>query len=132
MAEIENEKLTVSYFPLTARGELVISVLNVIGKHYGMNVIQFEEWGKERQNSPFGFVPYIEVDGKKIGGTLTIARFVAERYGKGRIDQESDPFVADRLIAHIICLKGSTRTFLLKGKRNPKKKRNSLSMLKIN
>ena len=94
MASVDNEKLVVSYFPIPARGQMVTTVLDIIGKEYELKTIPFDQWEAEREHTPFGLLPVLEVDGKKIGGTIIIARFVAERYGKDKIDQESDPFVS--------------------------------------
>ena len=94
MASVDNEKLVVSYFPLSARGQMVTSVLDIIGKEYEMKIISFDQWAAAKEHTPFGVLPVLDVDGKKIGGTIVIARFVAERYGKDKIDQESDPFVS--------------------------------------
>ena len=41
-----------------------------------------EEWGKEyKAKSPFGVAPWLEVDGKPIGGSWNITRFVGEAVG---------------------------------------------------
>ena len=94
MAGVDKEKLVVTYFPASARGQMVTSVLDIIEKEYELKTITFEQWGAEKEHTPFGVLPVLDVDGKKIGGTTIIARFVAERYGKDKIDQEADPFVS--------------------------------------
>ena len=94
MATFEEEKVTVTYFPVSARGQFVTDILDIIGRKYELNTIKNEDWGVEKQNTPFGALPVLDVDGKKIGGSLVIARFVAERYGKSKLHQESDPFIS--------------------------------------
>ncbi|KAI6655971.1 hypothetical protein LOD99_1716 [Oopsacas minuta] len=92
---IENEKITLTYFQeISARGQFVTAILDIIGRKYELKSIPHGKWETEKLNTPFGVLPVLDVDGKKIGGTVTIARFVAERYGKGKLDQESDPFIS--------------------------------------
>ena len=94
MATKDEEKLTVIYFPISARGQFVTDTLDIIGKKYELKTIQHKDWEAEKLNTPFGVLPVLDVDGKKIGGSLVIARFVAERYGKSTLHQESDPFIS--------------------------------------
>lgn len=94
MATIDEEKLTVFYFPMSARGQFITDVLDIIGKKYELKTIQFKDWEAEKVNTPFGVLPVLDVDGKKIGGSVVIARFVAERFGKSKLHQESDPFIS--------------------------------------
>ena len=40
-----------------------------------------DDWQKEKPNTPFGVMPVLEEDGKKLGGSLVILRYLAEKYG---------------------------------------------------
>ena len=40
-----------------------------------------EEWQKEKPNMPFGVMPVLEEDGKKLGGSVVILRYLGEKYG---------------------------------------------------
>uniref|UniRef100_A0A1X7UUC6 Glutathione transferase n=1 Tax=Amphimedon queenslandica TaxID=400682 RepID=A0A1X7UUC6_AMPQE len=40
-----------------------------------------EEWQKEKPNMPFGVMPVLEEDGKKLGGSVIILRYLGEKYG---------------------------------------------------
>ena len=48
---------------------------------YEDNRIAGEEWPALKPKTPFGTMPILEVDGKTIGGSGPIARYVAEKYG---------------------------------------------------
>ena len=88
-----DDKITIVYFGNIARGQMITSVLDIVGKEYELKVIKDEDIKKEKPLSLYGQFPYIEVNGKKLGGTLACARFVAEKYGKDIIDQETDPYI---------------------------------------
>ena len=69
------------YFNTRGRAEIVRLILAQAGVQYEDKRITKEEWGELKPNTPNGAVPILEVDGKTIGGSIPIARFVAERHG---------------------------------------------------
>lgn len=42
-----------------------------------------EEWQQLKPNTPFGVLPVLEEDGNQLGGSIVIARHLAERHGLG-------------------------------------------------
>ncbi|XP_003386765.1 PREDICTED: glutathione S-transferase-like [Amphimedon queenslandica] len=40
-----------------------------------------EDWQKEKPNTPFGVMPVLEEDGKKLGGSTVILRYLGEKHG---------------------------------------------------
>lgn len=52
--------------------------------------IEFAEWGALKPKTPWGSLPILEVDGKQIGQSMTIARYVAREgglVGKNSLEQ---------------------------------------------
>ena len=40
-----------------------------------------EQWAEFKPKTPYGVVPVIDIDGKLLGGSLPIARYLAKQYG---------------------------------------------------
>ena len=72
-------KLT--YFNGRGRAEHIRLVFAQAGVQYEDKRIAKEEWGALKPNTPFGYLPILEVDGKVLSGSTPIVRFVAERHG---------------------------------------------------
>ena len=70
------------YFNLQARGEAARLVFAQARVEYKDIRFTQEEWkDKYKRQSPFGTCPWIEVDGRQIGGSVNIARFLGEQFG---------------------------------------------------
>ena len=72
-------KLT--YFNIRARGEVSRLIFAQAGVKYEDNRIEFTDWPQLKPNTPSGVLPVLEVDGKKLIGSVVIERFLAERFG---------------------------------------------------
>ena len=72
-------KLT--YFNARGRAEVSRLIFAQVGVEYEDKRVSFEEWGQLKPQTPFGYMPILEVDGKVLSGSGPIARFLAERYG---------------------------------------------------
>ena len=72
-------KLT--YFNARGRAELTRLILAQAGVEYTDERLNYEEWVQRESSTPFGVIPVLEVDGKLIGGSIVIARYVAEKFG---------------------------------------------------
>ena len=72
-------KLT--YFKAKGTAELARFVFAQAGVKYEDVRIEEGEWPALKPTMPFEVLPVLEVDGKKLGGSMTIARYLAETYG---------------------------------------------------
>ncbi|XP_011698169.1 PREDICTED: glutathione S-transferase-like [Wasmannia auropunctata] len=81
-------KLT--YFHLTALAEPIRLVFNYAGIEFVDERIDKNDWPKLKQTMPFGKVPVLEVDGKRIHQSVAICRYLAKQCGlAGKNDWES-------------------------------------------
>lgn len=70
------------YFPGRGRAEIIRFVFKQAGVEFEDVRIAGEDWGKNfKEDSPFGCMPFLQVDGKRISGSFVCARFLAEKYG---------------------------------------------------
>lgn len=69
------------YFNLRGRAELARLVFAQAGVQYEDKRIPKEEWGELKPKTPFGVLPILEFDGHTLGGSVEIARFIAEKHG---------------------------------------------------
>ena len=90
-------KLT--YFDLRARAELIRLVFAQAGVQYTDERLAFQDWPARAPSTPFGTLPVLEVDGKQLGGSLAIARYVAEKNGLGGACDFENALIASALDA---------------------------------
>ncbi|CAP21337.1 Protein CBR-GST-6.2 [Caenorhabditis briggsae] len=77
------------YFPLRARAEIARQLFAYAGKDYTEEVVTFEQWPALKNSTPFGQLPVLEVDGKPLGQSYAIARYLAKEFGlAGKTDVE--------------------------------------------
>lgn len=69
------------YFNLRGRAELARLILAYANVEYEDFRFPSEEWPKHKPNYPFGQVPVLEVDGKMLGQSNSIARYLAKKHG---------------------------------------------------
>ena len=74
-------KLT--YFNGMGRAEISRYIFAQAGVEYEDNRVTMEEFGKLKPTLPSGSLPVLEVDGKPLAGSGSIARFLGERFGLG-------------------------------------------------
>ncbi|GAB1864924.1 glutathione transferase [Camponotus japonicus] len=81
-------KLT--YFPVKAMGEPIRFLFSYGGAEFIDDRFNEEDWPKIKPTTPFGQVPVLEVDGKKVAQSTAIARYLAKQYGlAGKDDWEA-------------------------------------------
>merc|ERR1712137_126575 len=80
-AQSEMPTYKLHYFNLRGRAELARLILAYANVEYKDFRIPSEEWPKHKPNYPFGQVPVLEVDGKMLGQSNSIARYLAKKHG---------------------------------------------------
>ncbi|XP_024870537.1 glutathione S-transferase-like [Temnothorax curvispinosus] len=78
------------YFPITALGEPIRFLFSYAGIDFVDERIDLNDWPKIKPTMPFGKLPVLEVDGKKINQSVAIGRYLAKQSGlAGKNDWES-------------------------------------------
>ncbi|CAK9795445.1 Glutathione S-transferase [Anthophora quadrimaculata] len=81
-------KLT--YFPVAALGEPIRFLFNYAGIPFEDDRFNRDDWPKIKPTTPFGQVPVLEVDGKKVAQSVAISRYLAKKCGlAGKDDWEA-------------------------------------------
>jgi len=75
--------LKLVYFDVRGRGELIRLIFHFDGVKFEDKRIQFEDWGALKPDVPNGVLPYLEIDGTKLGESLPLARFAAKKHNLG-------------------------------------------------
>merc|ERR1712223_1027564 len=73
-------KMKLIYFNARGRAELARLILAQAGEDYIDERIEREDWPKLKTSMPGGQMPVLEVDGIKLGQSMTIARFLANKF----------------------------------------------------
>ncbi|XP_014210579.1 glutathione S-transferase [Copidosoma floridanum] len=80
----------VSYFDITALGEPIRFLLSYGGVDFVDDRVKMDEWPKIKPTTPFGQMPVLEVDGKKVCQSTAICRYLAKQFGlAGKDDWEN-------------------------------------------
>ncbi|KYN30202.1 Glutathione S-transferase, partial [Trachymyrmex cornetzi] len=78
------------YFPITALAEPIRFLFSYAGIEFEDERFDRNDWAKLKPTMPFGKVPVLEVDGKKIDQSTAISRYLAKQCGlAGKNDWES-------------------------------------------
>lgn len=63
-------------------GEVIRRTLVHSGQKFeDIRVKRGEQWDQLKPQTPYGCLPVFEEDGKKLGGTLAIAKYLGEKFG---------------------------------------------------
>ncbi|XP_015589496.1 glutathione S-transferase [Cephus cinctus] len=71
----------VTYFPVKALGEPIRFLLSYGGVEFIDDRFDRANWPALKPTMPFGQVPVLEVDGKKINQSMAICRYLAKQFG---------------------------------------------------
>ncbi|XP_061186611.1 probable glutathione S-transferase 9 [Saccostrea echinata] len=69
------------YFALRGRGELIRMVFRLAKVEFQDERVNIEDWKEIKHSTPTGELPYLEVNGKRLTQSLTIARYLAREFG---------------------------------------------------
>ncbi|KAK6738219.1 hypothetical protein RB195_020369 [Necator americanus] len=59
----------------------MVQIFVLAGQKYEDVRYSFEEWPKHKDEMPFGQIPVLEVDGKQLGQSFAIVRFLSRKFG---------------------------------------------------
>jgi len=95
---VPHYKLT--YFPFRGRGEFIRYIFALAEVPYEDHTITYEDWPNHKAEMPFGTMPLLDIDNGRewIGQSLTIARYLARRFGfagKNMLDQAKADMYAE-------------------------------------
>jgi len=96
------------YFDGRGRGEIVRLVFAAAGVDYKDERVDFAGWPAIKPSTPFGQLPVLEFDGKKLCQSNTCARYLARQFklaGKTDLEQAQADMIVD-------CLEDSTKPML--------------------
>ncbi|XP_005095055.2 S-crystallin SL11 [Aplysia californica] len=74
-------KVSLQYFDLRARGEILRLVFSAAKIPFEDSRIQFADWPKLKPNTPYGTLPVIEIKGNKYSQSLALATYYARENG---------------------------------------------------
>ncbi|KAK6176893.1 hypothetical protein SNE40_015106 [Patella caerulea] len=72
------------FFDLRGKGEIVRLCFHAAGVKFEDVRLDHDSWPENvrgREASPFGQLPYLEIDGKKFAQSIAIAQYIAREYG---------------------------------------------------
>ncbi|GMT12103.1 hypothetical protein PFISCL1PPCAC_3408 [Pristionchus fissidentatus] len=72
-------KLT--YFNVRGRAEVARDLFHLAGVSFEDRRVPREEWAAIKDSTPFGQMPVLEVDGKPLGQSYAINRYLANQFG---------------------------------------------------
>jgi glutathione S-transferase len=69
------------YFNARGNAEVVRLVFAQAGVEYEDIRLTSEQWAEFKPKTPYGVIPVLDIDGKRIGGSMPIARYLARQFG---------------------------------------------------
>uniref|UniRef100_A0A914XNZ3 glutathione transferase n=1 Tax=Plectus sambesii TaxID=2011161 RepID=A0A914XNZ3_9BILA len=90
-------KLT--YFNLYGRAETSRILFHLAGVPYDDVRIEMEEWAGKKSDTRWGFLPELEVDGKKLAQSYAIHLYLAKIFGFGGKDEWETARILEFLLA---------------------------------
>ncbi|XP_055341437.1 glutathione S-transferase 1-like [Paramacrobiotus metropolitanus] len=111
-------KYVYHYFNGQGRGEAVRWIFALAGEDFVDHRIDAAEWPEFRSQTPFGTLPFLEVDGKILGESLTIQRFLARRFGLVGSNEWEHARV-DELVDYVTAKAEQVREHYLKAAETP-------------
>ncbi|KAI6230030.1 Glutathione S-transferase-1 [Aphelenchoides fujianensis] len=75
------------YFDLRARGEPIRLIFAYKGVPFEDVRYNFEEWPSKKESFPFGQLPVLDVDGKRLAQSKAIYRYLGRKFGLNGQDE---------------------------------------------
>ncbi|XP_050311806.1 glutathione S-transferase-like [Anthonomus grandis grandis] len=73
-------KYKLTYFNMPGRAEPIRFIFAYAGQDYEDFRINLDQWAEIKPSTPFGQVPVLEVDGKLVGESRAICRYLAKQF----------------------------------------------------
>lgn len=81
---LHDSKIDVLYFPTHGRASPIVMMLGHQKVDFTVSTVQFSEWGALKQDKarvPCGFLPVVDIDGKKFSDTMPMLRMLGMKLG---------------------------------------------------
>ncbi|GLG99368.1 Putative glutathione s-transferase [Gryllus bimaculatus] len=76
-------KYKIIYFNVKALGEPIRYILSHAGEEFQDVRVEVEKWPSQKDDTPFGKMPILEVDGKRTHQSASICRYLGQELGLG-------------------------------------------------
>lgn len=79
---MQQDNYVLHYFPLNGRAALIRAMFDIKGVEFTERLITFEQWATlDKSEFEYGFLPVLEVNGKRMSQTGAIETFLARKFG---------------------------------------------------
>jgi len=85
-AEGEKAKYKLTYFNFRWLAEPIRYIFNFVDEDFEDKRVEMDEWEKIKTEYPYGKMPLLEWEGKKLSQSFAIARFLAKQYKLNGVD----------------------------------------------
>lgn len=73
--------MALKYFDLPGRAEPIRILLHIAGIQYDDIRIPYQDWPKEKETTPLGFVPVLTIDDQEFCQSVSLTRYAAKLAG---------------------------------------------------
>lgn len=74
-------KYKLNYFNACGKAEVIRWILVYADQDFEDHRLEMIDWLRLKPTAPFETLPFLEIDGKTLGGSLSVQRYLAKRFG---------------------------------------------------